>query len=288
MNANNTRRNLMIFVSVVLSCGWLGYCIDRLMGRDQYLQTGTLAGEEPLGMLIWLISPLLAVILLRTLGGEGWKNSGFALHLRRHKTLYLLALLIYPAVTALTLVLGIASGGLRFNTATLSLTAYLGLFATQLGMQFVKNIFEESVWRGYLTHHLLERQWSDWKIYFGVGVIWWLWHLPYVLIFLPESEIMSVLPVGRVAFFAIGMIVVICWTVMYTEIYRMTRSIWPLVIMHTLEDAIINPLLIHKVVEMEGNAAFIFSLSVGLLPTALYLAIGLALRRWRLRQTKTD
>ncbi|WP_238946415.1 hypothetical protein [Vandammella animalimorsus] len=85
------------------------------------------------------------------------------------------------------------------------------------------------------------------------------------------------------AFFAIGMVVLVCWTVMYTEIYRLTCFIWPLAIMHTLRDAIINPLLIHKLVQMKGRVAFVFSLSVGLLPTALYLAIGLALRHGRLR-----
>lgn len=68
--------------------------------------------------------------------------------------------------------------------------------------------------------------------------------MPYIMIFLSESEIQNVLPVGRLTFFVIGLITVTCWTVMYTEVFRITRSVWPSVIMHTMEDAVINPLLL--------------------------------------------
>lgn len=38
---------------------------------------------------------------------------------------------------------------------------------------------------------------------------------------------------------------------MYTEIFRITKSVWPLVIMHTMEDAVINPLLLLGFVSVE-------------------------------------
>lgn len=37
---------------------------------------------------------------------------------------------------------------------------------------------------------------------------------------------------------------------MYTEIFRITKSVWPLVIAHTMEDAVINPLLLLGIVSL--------------------------------------
>ena len=73
---------------------------------------------------------------------------------------------------------------------------------------------------------------------------------------------------------------------MYTEIFRVTKSMWPLVIMHTMEDAVINPLLLLGIISVEKNQAFLFSLSVGIIPTILYLIVGLAVRNWRKKQEK--
>ena len=68
---------------------------------------------------------------------------------------------------------------------------------------------------------------------------------------------------------------------MYTEIFRITKSVWPLVIMHTMEDAVINPLRLLGFISVEKNQAFLFSLSVGMIPTILYLTVGLVIRKWR-------
>ena len=111
--------------------------------------------------------------------------------------------------------------------------------------------------------------------------------MPYIMIFLSESEIQSTLPVSRLTFFLIGTIVVTCWTVMYTEIFKVTKSMWPSVIMHTMEDAVINPLLLLGIVSVEKSQAFLFSLSVGIIPTILYLIVGLSIRSWRKKQEKS-
>ena len=68
---------------------------------------------------------------------------------------------------------------------------------------------------------------------------------------------------------------------MYTEIFRIAKSVWPLVIMHTMEDAVINPLLLLGFVSVEKNQAFLFSLSVGMILTAFYFTVGLVIRKWR-------
>jgi len=287
-DTNRVKRNIIIFTIFSTTCGWIGYLVDKLFSQAHYENVGTMAGEEPFGMLIWLVSPLICTILLRTFGGDGWKNSGVSINFKNNKKFYLIGFLIYPTVTLIVILLGLITKGVKFSNVNIGITAYIGILSAQIVAQFIKNIFEESVWRAYLTNQLLKLKLSDLKLYLLIGFIWWIWHLPYIMIFLSESEIQNTLPVGRLTFFFIGTIVVICWTVMYTEIFRATKSMWPLVIMHTMEDAVINPLLLLGIVSVEKNQAFLFSLSVGIIPTILYLIVGLAIRNWRKRQEKQN
>ena len=181
--------------------------------------------------------------------------------------------------------LGLMTQGIRVTGVKVEFTACLGILLTQIGTQFIKNIFEESVWRAYLTNQLIQLKLSDLKLYLLVGFIWWIWHLPYIMKFLSEREIQNTLPVEGLHFsLSGGMIIVVCWTVMYTEIFRITKSVWPLVIMHTMEDAVINPLRLLGFISVEKNQAFLFSLPVGMIPTILYLKVGLAIRKWRKKQ----
>ena len=275
------KRNVIIFAFFSTLCGWIGYVVDKVTGQAHYENIGTEIGSGSLGMLIWLVTPLICTIFLRSFGGDGWKEAGFSINFKNNKKLYLISFLVYPLVTIIVIFLGLMTQGIRVTDVKVEFTAYLGILLTQVGTQFIKNIFEESVWRAYLTNQLIKLKLSDLKLYLLVGFIWWIWHLPYIMKFLSEREIQNTLPVGRFAFFLIGMITVACWTVMYTEIFRLTKSVWPLVIMHTMEDAVINPLLLLGFVSVEKNQAFLFSLSVGMIPTILYLLVGLAIRKWR-------
>ena len=275
------KRNVIIFAFFSTLCGWIGYVVDKVTGQAHYENIGTEIGSGSLGMLIWLVTPLICTIFLRSFGGYGWKEAGFSINFKNNKKLYLVSFLVYPLVTIIVIFLGLMTQGIRVTDVKVEFTVYLGILLTQIGTQFIKNIFEESVWRAYLTNQLIELKLPDLKLYLLVGFIWWIWHLPYIMKFLSEREIQNTLPVGRFTFFLIGMITVACWTVMYTEIFRITKSVWPLVIMRTMEDAVINPLLLLGFVSVEKNQAFLFSLSVGMIPTVLYFTVGLAIRKWR-------
>lgn len=278
------KRNVLIFAFFSTLCGWIGYVVDKVTGQAHYENIGTEIGSGSLGMLIWLVTPLICTIFLRSFGRDGWKEAGFSINFKNNKKLYLISFLVYPLVTMIVIFLGLMTQGIRVTDVKVEFTAYLGILLTQIGTQFIKNIFEESVWRAYLTNQLIKLKLSDLKLYLLVGFIWWIWHLPYIMKFLSEREIQNTLPVGRFTFFLIGMITVACWTVMYTEIFRITKSVWPLVIMHTMEDAVISPLLLLGFVSVEKNQAFLFSLSVGMIPTILYLTVGLVIRKWRKKQ----
>jgi len=146
---------------------------------------------------------------------------------------------------------------------------------------FVKKLFAWSVWRGYLTRKFSNLKLNDFWLYLIVGGIWGAWHIPYFLVFLSESDIISVLPVNRWLFTIVGIVTMICWTVMYTEIYLMTRSIWPLVLMHMTEDALVNPLILDGYIKIAQGKEFLVSPSAGILTTCLYLIVGWLLRMKR-------
>src|SRR5690606_19069837 len=136
--------------------------------------------------------------------------------------------------TAVVLLTGAALGwtdlsGLRADPSFIAVV--MGLLAGQL----IKNIFEEAVWRGYLTSKLTQLKLKDWQIYGVAGIIWGGWHIPYYLFFLPTADMYSVLPVDKLTFAAVAIVNMIGWTVMFVELFRLTGSIWPCVLLHTVE-----------------------------------------------------
>lgn len=265
-------RNLIIFTTVALSSGWVGAYIDTLVPPE--------AEEESLGMAFWLVVPLIAVILLRSFAGDGWKDGGFAPRFRGNLGWYAGALLIFPAVTALATGTGVAAGLVSFESFRPG--TYFRLFVGLLFINLLKNFFEESVWRGYLTAKLVRLKLSDINIYLIVGAVWGLWHVPYYLVFLDEATLRSVLPVDPLFFAAIAALHMVVWTVMFTELFRITRSVWSVVLLHASEDATVNHLIIDGHITFSSGGEWIFSPVCGLLPGALYLGIGLWMRKRRI------
>ncbi|MFB7156274.1 type II CAAX prenyl endopeptidase Rce1 family protein [Lysinibacillus sp. NPDC056232] len=266
-----TKRNLIIFIVVVLLCGWLGVFVDRFIPEQPKGDT--------LGMGIWLVFPLLTTILLRAFAGDGWRDIGLWPNLKGNIKWYIVSLLVYPIITFIVLLLSYIFDWMDFSN--FNLDALVSVFISGLLIQFVKNFFEESVWRGYLTSKLSSLKINDFWLYFIVGGVWGAWHIPYFLVFLSESDIFSVLPVNRWLFALIGIVTMICWTVMYTEIYLMTKSIWPLVLMHMTEDALVNPLILDGYIKIAQGKEFLVSPTAGIMTTLLYLMVGLLLRTKR-------
>jgi membrane protease YdiL (CAAX protease family) len=159
-------------------------------------------------------------------------------------------------------------------------------FVATLLPNFVKNIFEEFVWRGYLTTKLLNEKVKDIWLYLIVGGIWGIWHLPYYLCFLPEAEMYQVLPVGRLVFALVAIISMICWTVMFVELFRLTKSIWSVVLLHMVEDSLINHLVTDGHIAIVAGKEFLISPISGIITSSLYLSVGLLLRRSRISKMK--
>lgn len=271
MKANKrTLRNVMLFSFVAVVCGWVGVGVDKLLGQASNL--------ESLGALIFISSPILCMVLLRLFGGDGWKDLPLKPNFSRNARWYLFAIVVYPVVIGITLFVGKLFGWV--DVSRFSIAAYFPVFIAAFLPQCLKNIFEESVWRGYLTVKVEQLTQNEWLVYLVVALVWQVWHLPYYLILLDDAYLASFFPFGNVLFVVTSFVVIGVWTIMYTEIFFLSRSLLLVVLMHAMEDAL-NPLISDGFAVVSPDKALLVSPSFGLIPLLLYLVIGLWLRRIR-------
>ncbi|MNJ70995.1 hypothetical protein D3C77_674920 [compost metagenome] len=94
----------------------------------------------------------------------------------------------------------------------------------------------------------------------------------------------SVLPVDKLAFTAVAIVNMIGWSIMFVELFRITGSIWPGILMHSVEDSLINPLVIDGYITIASEKEWLVSPIAGILTTLLYVGVGLTMRHIRLRQ----
>ena len=271
MKANKrTLRNVILFSFVAVVCGWVGVGVDKLLGQPSNL--------ESLGALIFISSPILCMVLLRLFGGDGWKDLPLKPNFRRNARWYLFAIVVYPVVIGITLFVGKLFGWV--DVSRFSIAAYFPVLIAAFLPQCLKNIFEESVWRGYLTVKVEQLTQNEWLVYLVVALVWQVWHLPYYLILLDDAYLASFFPFGNVLFVVTSFAVIGVWTIMYTEIFFLSRSLLLVVLMHAMEDAL-NPLISDGFAVVLPDKALLVSPSFGLIPLLLYLVIGLWLRRIR-------
>lgn len=65
------------------------------------------------------------------------------------------------------------------------------------------------------------------------------------------------------------------------ELYRVTKSIWPCVILHAVEDSLINPLILSGYISIAAGKGIFISTISGVITSILYLAVGLGIRVYR-------
>lgn len=268
---DNKQWFIHLFIVVTLLSGWIGLLVDSVL-PDQM-------EDETLGMGIWLVLPFLCGLVIRLLRRD-WKDFGIKPRLKDNILWYGLAVLIFPAVTGVfTLIawfMGLAS------IASFSLPAMVPVMGSLFVGLFIKNIFEDFAWQGFLTPKLVNTKMNDIKIYLIVGLVWAFWHAPYYLYFLPDSFYSD--PTGRVLdAFVYSPIIITIWAVMFVEMTRLTGSVWPAVLMHAIEDSIPNYLVFEaRIVEFSQLGNLLFNPVKGILPLIAFLAFGLYLRNQRI------
>ena len=268
--SKKTLRNLILFSLVAISCGWIGVGVNQLLGEPSNL--------ESLGSGIFIASPIVCMILLRLLGGDGWKDFPLKPRFRQNTHWYIFAIAVYPVVIGITLFVGKLLGWV--DVSKFSIAAYLPVFATAFLPVFIKNILEETAFRGYLTVKMEQLTKNEWVIYVVVAFVCQIWHLPYNLIFLDDAYQATFFPYSKVLFVLVSFVVITVWTIMYTEIFFLSRSLLLVVLMHSMKDAL-NPLISEGFTVISPDKTLLLSPLFGLIPTLIYLAIGLYLRKIR-------
>ena len=265
-----TLRNIILFSLVAISCGWIGVGVNQLLGEPSNL--------ESLGSGIFIASPIVCMVLLRLLGGDGWKDFPLKPRFKQNTHWYIFAIAVYPVVIGITLFVGKLLGWV--DVSKFSVAAYLPVFATAFLPVFIKNILEETAFRGYLTVKMEQLTKNEWLIYVVVAFVCQIWHLPYNLIFLDDAYQATFFPYSKVLFVLVSFVVITVWTIMYTEIFFLSRSLLLVVLMHSMKDAL-NPLISEGFTVISPDKTLLLSPLFGLIPTLIYLAIGLYLRRIR-------
>ncbi len=264
-------RNLGVFIFIVIISGWLGVLVDSVL-------TGQPEGDT-LGMGIWLVLPLLTALALILFSRLSFKELGLKPNFRGNIKWYLASILIFPVVTAIVLLIGAATNWI--DLSAFDFRPFILAFGSTLLINFIIDFFEETAWRGYLTSQLLKLNLNDWKLYLIVGCVWTAWHIPYYLVFLPEADIQAVMPVSRAIYVVVAFTTFLSWTVMFTELFRVTKSVWPCVILHTVEDSLINLLVISGYISIAAGKEILVSPINGIIASILYLAVGLGIRAYR-------
>jgi membrane protease YdiL (CAAX protease family) len=264
---------IIVFIVVALAGGWVGVLVDKVLPEQ--------VGDETLGMGIWLVLPFLCGVVVRT-GRRDWAEFGSHPKLSGNMMWYALAILIFPAMTLVFVIIGLLFDVVSFSPASMS--SVIQVFGALFIGLIVKNVFEDFAWQGFLMPKLVSVRFSDARVYLIVGLVWAFWHAPYYLVFLPETYYST--ESGRVLDVLVrSPIVITIWAVVFVEMTRITRSVWPAVLMHSIEDAVPNVLLFDEgIIVFHGAGDILLNPLTGILPLAGFLVFGLWLRKKRIER----
>lgn len=276
---NKIIRNIVIVALFTVGGGWLGIWLNNVTGN-------TMPPMQSLGALVWLTTPALSGIFLRAFAGDGWKDSGFGLNLLSGWKWYLVAILVYPLASLLTFGLaalfGIATAD---GFAAQGFAAYLSVAGTMFVGSLMKNIFEEFAWRGYLTPRLEAAKVHPMLNHFIVSILWMTWHLPYYYYYLDRAVLNSAITTSVPVFLITGYIVMFPTAILFGELRLLSKSVWPVFILHNVINALSMPLLMNGFIEVKGPLGFIFTpTNEGVVTALLFGVAGWMLYQYRMKK----
>jgi membrane protease YdiL (CAAX protease family) len=282
---NKTIRNIIIVVLFTSGGGWLGIWLNNVTGNTQ-------PPLQSLGALVWLMSPALAGLLLRAFGGDGWKDSGFGLHLRAGWQWYLVAILVYPVIALFVFGVALALKAVSAEGfITQGFGAYTSAVIFMLGASLMKNIFEEFAWRGYLTPRLEAAKVHPILNHVIVSIVWWSWHLPYYYYyFLDRAELATYLGNTSLAvFMLLAFISTVPTAILFGELRLLSKSVWTVFILHEIINAVSMPLLLNGFIKTNGVLGSVLSpTNDGIFTSILFGVAGWMLYQYRMKIQKVE
>jgi hypothetical protein len=273
VNRRTTLRNVALFTVTVWSVGWIAAALQSRIVDPSARQ---------FGLLLWLVTPLATVLLLRGFAGDGWKDFGLAPAFRSNAFGWSTAILVHPLCAVLVVTIGALLGWTAFKGSVPDL---LWVFAYGLAPSIVKNVFEEFAWRGYLTPKVHSLGASDFVGHAVVGLIWAGWHVPYFLYLVDPAALHAATDLSLAAFVAMAIPSLIAVSMVYGELRLLTNSVWPAVVAHAIGNALIDVLIVNGFVQVQSGRELLASPGYqGVLSIAVFVAAGAALHRMRMRR----
>ena len=274
MNEKVSKRDkitLAVFIFVTITAGIFGYLLDQVLTEQPE--------GNSLGMGLWLILPFFTGIVLLIINKD-FNRIVIRPNFKSNLKGYAISVLVFPCITLVSVIVAKISGGLIVSK--IELNALLALMFTTFFADFIKNIFEEFAWRGVLFLYLEKTGINDWYLYLTNGLIWGMWHITYYMFFLPDEYFTEI---SRPMMVIVGLVLMIFWTPMFVEIRRLTNSVWPCVILHSMEDAVPTTLFVTaNVFQIEERYSVMLDPISGIVPTVLVFFIGLGLRKCRMKR----
>ena len=271
--AVSSRARLLVFIVIVLSSGWIGVLVNRLLGIPDSMDSA--------GAAIWIATPLLAGIVMG-LTDPSLRRSYIASWKPGRLRAYGVALVVFPLSFAAAIAVGWPAGWLDPS----GLGAFTGVMVAAAVGTLGKNVFEEGAWRGYLAPALRGRGLPDPWVWVISGTVWAVWHYPYYLFLFDESLTRAVWDVPPVVYATLGIVIMNLWAPLFTELRLLSGSFWPGVIAHSVANLSQLPLTMGGL-PIESGKHLIVSPLAGLIPNAVVLGAGLLLwarRTGRLRR----
>ncbi|WP_328471812.1 CPBP family intramembrane metalloprotease [Actinoplanes sp. NBC_00393] len=287
------RLNFAIFSIAAIGAGWAGLALDRASGETASNEVAFSNSDGTLGQLIFILGPAVAGLALYFLSRDGAGPLGLTLRFPHRTRWFAFSAAFYPVATVIVVAAALIAGAATFSWAPdPGQPTFLAAFLTVFAVQLIKNPLEEFAFRGYgtrtatalglpgrVTPHLL------------VGAVWAAWHLPLYLMWTSEADMRLVTSLSMPLFLPLMFAGLMAAAVLYGEMRIRTGSIWPGVLMHSVCNAVVTPLLIGGHLSFEGHAGVVFSpVASAVLMTVLTAAAGLFLvsRRGRTTATRTD
>lgn len=274
MNEKMNKRStitLAVFVFMTITAGIFGYLLDQILTEQPE--------GNSLGMGLWLVLPFLTGIVLQIINKD-LKQIGVRPNFKNNLKWYVVAVLVFPCIMLISVIAAKTVGGLIIGEIELSSLCVLML--STFFANCIKNIFEEFAWRGCLIPYLEKTGMNDWFLYFISGLIWGMWHITYYMFFLPDEYFTET---SRPMMVVVGIVLMIFWSPLFVELRRLTNSVWPCVILHSMEDAVPTMLFVTtNVFQIKKNYSVMLDPISGILPTGLIFLIGLRLRKCRMEK----
>ncbi len=273
VNRRTTLRNVATFTAVVWSVGWVAAALQSRIVD---------ASAQQVGLLLWLVTPLATVLLLRGLAGDGWSDFGLSPAFRGNRLGWSAAVLVHPLCAGLVITIGALLGWTVFAG---SMPDLLWVFAYGLAPSIVKNVFEEFAWRGYLTPKVHSLGANDFVGHAVVGLIWAGWHVPYFLYLVDPAALHAATNLSLAVFIAMAIPSLIAVSMVYGELRLLTNSVWPAVVAHAIGNALIDVLIVNGFVQVQSGRELLASPGYqGVLSIAVFVVAGVALHRMRMRR----